>query len=309
MKIISRVLAALALGSGAVLGIAGCSNTPAEPLTPPAAPAPVTPPAPAEPQTVQLGEQFPITDEHGVVIAQASFIELERDPECNSTYGGDAPATGHYMFIGMNVQTTANYYSGGSFTYPSEHDFDVIPADGPTEGDVYPKAGGDLCLPDDKEGFGFAPFTANGKYEGWIVIETQHPAGELLFLPHFFTHTPGWKIAYPAAGTADPQSAPVIEEAETDVPSAHCEDPDYWMSRSSGDPGDYKAACGSYPYWLEEPADDYVSDGLEGECSDPNSPYYGSPECGGEQYYDTSGDAQYDYFCDPESEAYTPEYC
>lgn len=261
-----RLICALALGA---LVLAGCSGAPAPPAPVAAQPSP----APVlEPQTVTLDEQFEIIDEFGTVIATAAFTRLELDPECNPAYGGEPPETGHYMFIGMSVETTAAYFGEGSFTYPSAHDFDVVPADGPTEGDVYPMAGGgDLCLPDDKEAFGFSTWTANGEYEGWIVLETQHPAGELVFVPHFFTHTAGWSITYPTEPAPAVETSAAAEPAVAADPADYCDDPDWWNARQSGDPGDYVAACGQYPHWLEEPYgydDGYQSDGLESACAD-----------------------------------------
>ncbi|MQA12842.1 MAG: hypothetical protein GEV09_01370 [Pseudonocardiaceae bacterium] len=255
----------------AALALAGCSNASA----PSAVPAPVAmqpPPAPAlEPQRVELGEQFEIIDEVGTVIATAAFTSLELDPECNSDYGGEPPDTGHYMFVGMKVETTVDYYGEGSFTYPSAHDFDVVPTDGPTEGDVYPMAGGDLCLPDDKEAFGFSTWTANGEYEGWIVVETEHAAGDLMLLPHFFTHSAGWKIAYPVAPPATvEETTQAASPAASESPSDHCDDPDWWNSRQSGDPGDYVAACGEYPYWLPDPNDE-TDVGVQDPCLGPNA--------------------------------------
>lgn len=153
---------------------------------------------PLEPTPVTLNQWFDVADASGTVLAKTEFTALELDPPCSHTYGGHPPASGHYMEIEMRVKTTAAYTGEGSFTYPSAHDFDVVPTDGPTEGDVYPKASSDLCLPADREAFGFSKWTANGDYEGWVVIETRHAAGKLLFVPHFFTHTAGWSIPYPA---------------------------------------------------------------------------------------------------------------
>jgi hypothetical protein len=195
---------------------------------------------------VALGQTFPIVDEFGIVIAKAAFTSLELDPECSPTYGGEPPATGHYMFIGMSIETTADYYGEGSFTYPSAHDFDVIPAGGPTEGDVYPSSGSDLCLPDDKESFGFSTWTANGQYEGWTVIDTQHATGDLVFVPHFFTHMSGWKIAY----SADSAAASTIAPAPPAEPAP--------TQKSSNDDG---------PDFEEPGGDGFVSDGLESACA------------------------------------------
>jgi hypothetical protein len=307
-----RLLAVFALG---VVSLAGCSSAPAE-ISPQAAPVVVAPaPVPWEPQTVALGQISPIVDEVGTVIAKAAFTSLELDPECSPTYGVEPPATGHYMFVGMSVETTADYHGEGSFNYPSAHDFDVVPADGPTEGDVYPSPGSHLCLPEDKESFGFSTWMANGEYEGWTVIDTQHASGDLVFVPHFFTHTPGWKIAYAAGPAAASTTAPA-PPAVSDDPN-HCNDPDWWNARQAGDPGDYVTACGQYPYWLEEPVPyDETDTGLvmpeddpgfvpepcngpDDESCTPTGYEYGYQRCGelcGEE--PTSGDEQHRFGCE-----------
>lgn len=260
----ARILGVVVLS---VFALAGCSTASA----PPEPPAPVVVPSPPAllpaPQRVVFGERFDIADEFGTVVAKAAFTSLELDPDCTPDYGGQPPASGHYMFIGMNIQTTAAFIPGGGYGYPHFGEFSVRPADGPVEGYVAPEQGSDLCLPNE-DNLALNTFAPTSEYQGSLVIETDHAAGELVYLPQSLTHTAGWKITYPAGAATTPEA---IEPTVSDDPADHCDDPDWWNARQAGDPGDYVAACGQYPYWLEEPVPyDETDAGLVMPENDPN---------------------------------------
>ncbi|WP_132425864.1 hypothetical protein [Pseudonocardia endophytica] len=61
----------------------------------------------------------------------------------------------------------------------------------------------------------------------------------------------------PAAPDLDIPDVPLPEEtAEPSASSSgHCDDPAWWNARQVGDPGDYVAACGSWPSWIDPPVD------------------------------------------------------
>ncbi|WP_139323829.1 MULTISPECIES: hypothetical protein [unclassified Pseudonocardia] len=44
---------------------------------------------------------------------------------------------------------------------------------------------------------------------------------------------------------------PVPEIETADDTTDRCDDPGWWQSRQTGDPGDYVAACGTWPSWVE----------------------------------------------------------
>ncbi|MET0190679.1 MAG: hypothetical protein ABW212_16885 [Pseudonocardia sediminis] len=51
-----------------------------------------------------------------------------------------------------------------------------------------------------------------------------------------------------------PLPIPEPEPTETgtsSVPADHCGDADWWNARQVGDPGDYVAACGTWPSWID----------------------------------------------------------
>jgi hypothetical protein len=163
-------------------------------LTPPSEPAPgapVEPTAAPTPAKVGLGQRFDVLDDNGVVMGSAAITKIEVAPKCTTRYGATAPEKGQFIAIQMDVATSPTY-NGDAFSYPTGYDFAVTGPDGYTTGGVYAD---DLCIAD-RERF-TAPMQANGKYRGWILIDSPASDGSLTFRPHFARIWPGVTVDLP----------------------------------------------------------------------------------------------------------------
>lgn len=117
---------------------------------------------------------------------------------------------GHYIAIGLDVQTQQNYNSD-SFSYPTGYDFSVTGPDGYTLGQVYAD---DRCIAD-RNTFG-TPMTPSRKYRGWVLIDSPTTRGTLTFRPHFNRRWAGAAIPIPTSGKGSAPAQPPRNTSTSD---------------------------------------------------------------------------------------------
>jgi hypothetical protein len=75
-----------------------------------------------------------------------------------------------------------------------------------------------------------------------------------------------------------PKAAARSSSSSSSSSSGHCDDPAWWNARQVGDPGDYVAACGTWPSWIAPPVDETgaapYTGPTEGRAWSPEYGYY-----------------------------------
>ena len=63
------------------------------------------------------------------------------------------------------------------------------------------------------------------------------------------------------------------------APADRCDDPAWWNARGAGDPSDYVAACGTWPYWVDRGATACMPGELDcpAASAGPGAPTYTGP--------------------------------
>lgn len=85
----------------------------------------------------------------------------------------------------------------------------------------------------------------------------------------------------PSKTTIPSAPAPTTTAEEvSDDPSDHCGDQAWWEQRQIGDPGDYVAACGVWPEWVDRGDTPCLPDEQQCPVTDPGPPAYTGPTAG-----------------------------
>lgn len=138
---------------------------------------PSTEQEPVGPLQAEYGMPFSVVAPTGEKLGAVTILDVELDPDCTTDYGPVKPADGTYVAVQLQVETNANLDTF-RFMRTSNRDFQAISPGGITKS-VYTQEG--LCLAD-RDGFAEL-FQPARKYEGWVLLDVDDPASQILYLP------------------------------------------------------------------------------------------------------------------------------
>ncbi|MDQ3578040.1 MAG: hypothetical protein M3443_10665, partial [Actinomycetota bacterium] len=163
--------------------------------TPSAPPTTTTNSAPATPAKSPrgnimktVGQAAGLSDASGKTMMTFTLDKVTVDPKCSSPYAEKAKH-GHYVSLAFTVKTTTDLTADSGIYGLTQHDFDIVGADGITESEVSSYT---LCMNND-EYLTSDPFAPASQYGGLIVLDTKHTTGTIVFRPPGMTGNGGWE--------------------------------------------------------------------------------------------------------------------
>ena len=135
----------------------------------------------------QIGQVAGQADVNGKMMLTFTLDKVQVDAKCTDQYAEKAKR-GHYIALSFTVKTTADLPADGGTVF-TQHDFDIVGADGVTESEV---ASYGICMKPD-EYFTTDALAPSSQYRGLIVLDSKNTMGVVAFRPG---GAGGWEWAF-----------------------------------------------------------------------------------------------------------------